>query len=117
MNNKEIYDGKTLRDPSFLHFRTSSKQLHALQLEIIRAFIITMQMLPPYYKISRPFMTTLSNRTSICEWSCGCKNRHQKHIMWLQEIGRRAQNLFTILGSIVNINGGVGGEKETYMTI
>ena len=41
---------------------------------------------------------------------CGSKNGHQKD-MCLKEIGLRAQNMLTILGSIVNIIGG------TYMTI
>jgi hypothetical protein len=35
---------------------------------------------------------------------CGCKNGHQKD-MFLKEIGLRAQNTLTVLGSIVNIIG------------
>ena len=33
---------------------------------------------------------------------CRCKNGHRKHIC-LKEIGLRGQNLYTILGLIVNI--------------
>ena len=43
---------------------------------------------------------------------CRCKNGHQKQI-YLKEVGLRAQNMFTILCSIVNIilhwGGGGGG--------
>ena len=34
---------------------------------------------------------------------CGFKSGHQKDIMCLKEIGPHAQNMLTILGSIVNI--------------
>ena len=43
---------------------------------------------------------------------CESKNRHQKGIMYLKEIALNAQNLLTILGSVVNIIEGGG----TYMT-
>ena len=49
--------------------------------------------------------------TPICEWDvvrCGSKNGYQKDIMWLEEIGLCAQNLITILGSMVNISLGEG---------
>ena len=44
---------------------------------------------------------------------CGSKNRHQKD-MCLKEIGLTAQNMFTILGSIVNIIGPGGGEGRIW---
>ena len=45
---------------------------------------------------------------------CGSKNRHQKD-MWFKEIGLRAQNLLTVLGSIVNvIVGGGRGKGNLY---
>ena len=54
--------------------------------------------------------------TPIFEWfmgrslvRCESKNRHKKGIMCLEEIGLRAQNLLTILGSVVNISEGGGG--------
>ena len=40
--------------------------------------------------------------------SCGSKNGHQKD-MCLKEVGICAQNDLTILGSIISINGVVGG--------
>ena len=51
--------------------------------------------------------------TPIFEWymvMCESKNGHQKH-MCLKQIGPCAQNMPTILGSMVNMIGG------TYMTI
>ena len=50
-----------------------------------------------------------NNKLDACiEWNvgrCGCKDRHQKD-MCLKEIELRAQNMLTILGSIVNMIGG-----------
>ena len=43
------------------------------------------------------------------EWGvvgCGSKNKHRKDIMCLKEMALCAQNMLTILGSIVNIIGG-----------
>ena len=57
-----------------------------------------------------PNSATYLNRTHIFEWymvRCGFKNRYQKDIC-LEVIGIPAQNMITILGSIVNM---------TYMTI
>ena len=45
--------------------------------------------------------------TPIFEWHVvrwGSKNGHQKY-MYLKEIGLRAQNMLTILGSLVNMIG------------
>ena len=46
-----------------------------------------------------------------CVVRFGSKNRHstglKKDIMCLKEIGSHAQNMLTILGSIVNIIGGI----------
>ena len=40
---------------------------------------------------------------------CGSKNGHQKKIIWLKEIDLLAQNMLTVLGSIVDMFGsGVG---------
>ena len=44
----------------------------------------------------------------------GSKNRHQKD-MWFKEIGLRAQNLLTVLGSIVNVIVGGGGEGKSIL--
>ena len=60
-------------------------------------------------KQSRPNSINYLKQTPIFEWCvlrCGSKNGHQKDIMHFKEIGLRAQNLLTILGSIFNMIGG-----------
>ena len=58
--------------------------------------------------------------TAIFEWcvvGCGSKNGYQKN-MCLKEIGLHAQNLLTILGSIINIIGGLPfNELEESLTL
>ena len=48
-------------------------------------------------------------QSPIFEWCvvwCGVKNGHPKGIMYLEEIGLFAQNMITILNSMVNLIGG-----------
>ena len=54
-------------------------------------------------KVDIPDSNTTIIWTPIFEWyvvRCGFKNRYQKGIMCLKEIGLRAQNMISILGSI-----------------
>ena len=55
-------------------------------------------------------VTHLKRIPVLCVDMCGSKNEHQKD-KYLEEIRLRAQNLLSVLGSIVNIIGG------TYMII
>ena len=69
-------------------------------------------------KVEIPNSDTLLHRTPKFEWFvvwCGSKNGHQKGITCSKEIGVHAQNMITILGSIVNITFFWGG--DTCMTI
>ena len=55
----------------------------------------------------------VTNWTPIFEWyvvGWGYKNMHQKGMICYNEIGLHAQNMLTILDSILNVIGG------TYMT-
>ena len=67
-----------------------------------------------YSKVDMPNSVTYRNQTPTCEWYvvwCGSKNGYQKD-MRSKEIGQCAQNMITILGSLVkSIRGGA------YMTI
>ena len=59
-------------------------------------------------KVDVPISNIATIWTPIFEWyavRCESKNRHQKD-MCLKRIGLRAQNMFTILGSIVSMIGG-----------
>ena len=56
-------------------------------------------------------LVTYLNQIPIYVVWCGSNNGYQKGIMCLKEIGIHAQNMITVLGTIVNITGG------TYMTI
>ena len=63
-----------------------------------------------FYKVSRPNLVTYLTQTPLFEWCalrCGSKNSHQKAIMSSKEISLCAENLFTILSSVVNIIGGI----------
>ena len=65
-----------------------------------------------HHKVNMPKSNTTLIWTPMFEWYvvwCGSKNWHPKEIC-LNEIGLRAQNMLTILGSRVNMIGG------TYMT-
>ena len=56
-----------------------------------------------------PNSITYLNLTHVFEWHqvrCGSKNKCQKDITCLKEFGLHAQNMITILDSIVSINGG-----------
>ena len=60
-------------------------------------------------KVDIPNSVTCLTRTPIFRWyvvRCGPKNVYQKIIMCLKELGLQAQNMVTILSSIVNIIGG-----------
>ena len=62
-------------------------------------------------EIVNPYSVTFLIRTPILKWyvvCCGSKNIYQKD-MCLKEIGLHAQNITTILVSIVNIKAGGGG--------
>ena len=64
--------------------------------------------------MTRPDSVTFLHRTPTSEWwlvRCGSKNGHRNAITSLQEIGLRAQNLLTILGSAVKMV--VGGGRPT----
>ena len=59
-------------------------------------------------KVSGPNLVTYLNQTTVIEWCvgrCGSKNGLQKD-MFLKEIWLRAQDLLTILDSIVSIIAG-----------
>ena len=65
-------------------------------------------MLMPMGKVDNPYLVTFLIMTPILEWYviwCGSKNGYQKD-MSLKEIGLRAQNMITILGSISQHNWG-----------
>ena len=58
------------------------------------------------YKVSGPNLVAHLNWTPIIEWHvvrCGSKNIHQKDVTCFEQTGLFAQNLLTILCSIVNI--------------
>ena len=60
------------------------------------------------FKVDVPNLVTYIDRTptfECCVVKCGFKSRHQTH-MSLKGNGLSAQNLSTILDTIVNINGG-----------
>jgi hypothetical protein len=66
-----------------------------------------------YLMVDNPSSVTFVIYTLIFQWcvvKCGSKNIHQK-AMCFKEIGLRAKNMITILGSIVNTIEG------TYLTI
>ena len=61
-----------------------------------------------HFKVDIPNSITYFDWTPLFEWyvvRCSSKNGDQKD-MCLKEIGLHAQNMITILGSIVNISGG-----------
>jgi hypothetical protein len=58
-----------------------------------------------HIKVSRPYSVTHLKCSPIFECSVGSKNGSQKYTC-LQEIGLRAQNVLTIIDSIVNLIGG-----------
>ena len=63
-------------------------------------------------EVDVPNLVTIPNRTPLFEWyvvRCGFKNGYPND-MCSKEIGQRAQNMITILGSIVNTI------KRTYTT-
>ena len=56
--------------------------------------------------INVPNLVSYLNQTPIFEWYvvwCGSKNEYQNYNVCLQEIGLRAQNVITILSSIVSM--------------
>ena len=58
-----------------------------------------------HIKVSRPYSVTHLKYSPIFECSVGSKNGSQKYTC-LQEIGLCAQNVLTIIDSIVNLIGG-----------
>ena len=92
-----------LNPQSYMFLYTSSKIFNRLR-NLLNPFQCSLKL----YKVSRPFMVTFFNRTALwsgCVVRWGSKYAHQKDMCL--EIGQRAQNLLTILGSIVNIIGGI----------
>ena len=66
-----------------------------------------------YLMVDNPYSFTFVIYKLIFQWhvvKCGSKKKHQK-TMCFKEIGLRAKNVITILGSIVNTIEG------TYLTI
>ena len=60
--------------------------------------------------VDNSYLITFLMMTFVCEWYvvwCGFKNGYYKHV-FLKEIGLLAQNMITILGSVVSIIGGGG---------
>ena len=57
------------------------------------------------YNVDVPKSTTETTWTPLFEWyvvRCGSKNWHQNDL-YLNETGMRAQNMLTILGSLINV--------------